>query len=94
MLCACKRLITGKSFIASGMASFSLPEKSNIGLYSINRPEWILSEYACYYNNFVTVPLYDTLGDEAIEHICNQTEMRLIVASNDKVMHFFLFWNY
>lgn len=71
--------------IAAGLASFGMPEKSNIGLYSINRPEWVLAEYACYFNNFVTIPLYDTLGDEAVTFICNQTEMEVMVASNDKV---------
>lgn len=70
---------------AAGLASFNLGEKSHIGLYAINRPEWVLAEYACYYNNFVTVPLYDTLGDEAIEHIVGQSEMSICVVSNDKV---------
>ncbi len=58
---------------------------SNIGLYSINRPEWILSEQACYANNFVTVPLYDTLGDEAIVFIFEQTEMEAVVIDIKKV---------
>lgn len=70
---------------AAGLASFKLGEKSCIGIYSINRTEWFVTEYSCYYNNFVTVPLYDTLGDEAVEHICSQTEMQVVVASNDKV---------
>ena len=33
-----------------------------VGLYAMNRPEWIISEYACYAQNLCTVPLYDTLG--------------------------------
>lgn len=73
--------------IAAGLASFGLPAKSCIGLYSINRAEWVLSEYACYFNNFITVPLYDTLGDEAIEHICKQTDMAVMVASNNKALN-------
>lgn len=71
--------------IAAGLAALGVQDKDNIGLYSINRPEWVMAEYACYRLNLVTVPLYDTLGDEAIEHICNQTEMKLIVASKEKV---------
>lgn len=71
--------------LASGLKGLGLATKSAVGLYSVNRPEWVMAEYACYRNNFITVPLYDTLGDEAIEHICGQTEMEIIVASNDKV---------
>ncbi|PJF18535.1 AMP-binding domain-containing protein [Paramicrosporidium saccamoebae] len=69
---------------AAGLASFKLEERSNIGIYSINRTEWFVAEYGCYYENMVTVPLYDTLGDEAIEHICVQAAMKVVVASNDK----------
>lgn len=72
---------------ASGMASFGLKGKDAVGLYSVNRIEWVLAEYACYFNNQVTVPLYDTLGDEAIEHICGQTEMQVIVASHEKAFN-------
>ncbi len=32
----------------------------------------------------MTVPLYDTLGTEAIQHIVNQTEMTMLLASRDK----------
>lgn len=44
-----------------------------------------MGEYACYALNYVTVPLYDTLGDDAIVHICNQTEMKVAIVSVQKV---------
>lgn len=44
-----------------------------------------MTEQACFRQNYVTVPLYDTLGEEAIEFICNQTEMKVLVASTDKI---------
>uniref|UniRef100_A0A668A999 Long-chain-fatty-acid--CoA ligase n=1 Tax=Myripristis murdjan TaxID=586833 RepID=A0A668A999_9TELE len=34
-----------------------------IGIFAQNRPEWIISEQACYTYSMVAVPLYDTLGD-------------------------------
>ncbi|KAI1316323.1 Long chain acyl-CoA synthetase 7 peroxisomal [Mortierella claussenii] len=43
-----------------------------------------MSEIAGYMYNYVTVPLYDTLGTVAIEHIVNQTEMEIVIASADK----------
>lgn len=36
-------------------------------------------------SNYVTVPLYDTLGDEALEFIINQTEMEVIIIEKRKV---------
>lgn len=35
--------------------------------------------------SLVTVPIYDTLGEASIEHICNQTEMKYLFASKNKV---------
>ena len=43
-----------------------------------------MSELAGYEYNYITVPLYDTLGVTAIEFIVNQTEMEIIIASVDK----------
>jgi long-subunit acyl-CoA synthetase (AMP-forming) len=35
---------------------------STIGLYFINRPEWIIVDHACSAYSYISVPLYDTLG--------------------------------
>ncbi|NXL96021.1 ACSL6 ligase, partial [Alectura lathami] len=42
-----------------------------IGVFAQNRPEWIISELACYTYSMVVVPLYDTLGPGAIRYIVN-----------------------
>jgi len=67
----------------------SLKGQSNVGLFSINRAEWVIAEQACYANRFVTVPLYDTLGDEAIEYIVGQTEMEAVFVSLQKYPQLF-----
>uniref|UniRef100_A0A4W3IAH5 Arachidonate--CoA ligase n=1 Tax=Callorhinchus milii TaxID=7868 RepID=A0A4W3IAH5_CALMI len=46
-----------------------------IGVFSQNRPEWIISEQACYTYSMSVVPLYDTLGLEAIVYIINKAEI-------------------
>ena len=43
-----------------------------------------MSELSGYMYNYTSVPLYDTLGVNAIEFIVNQTEMEIIIASADK----------
>ncbi|KAI9340406.1 hypothetical protein DFJ73DRAFT_662061 [Zopfochytrium polystomum] len=70
--------------IGCGMAKLGLAPNSNIGLFSINRAEWIIAEQGCFMFSHVTVPLYDTLGAESIEFICNQTKLPLIFATKDK----------
>jgi long-chain acyl-CoA synthetase len=43
-----------------------LSKNASVGLFSVNRAEWMMGEYACFMQSFITVPLYDTLGVEAI----------------------------
>ncbi|NXO02880.1 ACSL1 ligase, partial [Rhinopomastus cyanomelas] len=49
-----------------------------IGIFSQNRPEWVIIENGCYAFSVVVVPLYDTLGTEAIIHIVNKADLSLV----------------
>ncbi|NWI37410.1 ACSL1 ligase, partial [Picathartes gymnocephalus] len=49
-----------------------------IGIFSQNRPEWVIIEQACYAFSMVVVPLYDTLGAEAITYIVNKADLSLV----------------
>ncbi|KAJ3000233.1 Long chain acyl-CoA synthetase 7 peroxisomal [Globomyces sp. JEL0801] len=69
----------------SGLMKLGVKENENLGMYSINRTEWIVAEHASYMYNLVTVPLYDTLGAEALEYIITLTEMTTIVTTSDKI---------
>ncbi|XP_066429561.1 long-chain-fatty-acid--CoA ligase 1 isoform X1 [Eleutherodactylus coqui] len=53
-----------------------------IGIFAQNRPEWIIAELACYTYSMVAVPLYDTLGAEAITYIVNKAEISLVFCDN------------
>ncbi|XP_030293803.1 long-chain-fatty-acid--CoA ligase 6 isoform X1 [Sparus aurata] len=61
-----------------------LPNPSQfIGVFAQNRPEWIISELACYTYSMVVVPLYDTLGPDAIRFIINTADISTVIC--DKV---------
>uniref|UniRef100_A0A671KY27 long-chain-fatty-acid--CoA ligase n=1 Tax=Sinocyclocheilus anshuiensis TaxID=1608454 RepID=A0A671KY27_9TELE len=53
----------GSAFLHKGHSKDGDPY---IGIFSQNRPEWTISELACYTYSLISVPLYDTLGTEAI----------------------------
>ncbi|KAG4095044.1 acetyl-CoA synthetase-like protein [Neocallimastix lanati (nom. inval.)] len=55
-----------------------------IGIYSINRVEWVITDYGANFNSIISVPLYDTLGLQALQYIINQVEMKVCCASLDK----------
>ncbi|XP_064191093.1 long-chain-fatty-acid--CoA ligase 1a isoform X2 [Anguilla rostrata] len=50
-----------------------------IGVFAQNRPEWTVAELACYTYSLVCVPLYDTLGTEAINYIIDKAAIATVV---------------
>uniref|UniRef100_A0A8D3DI56 Long-chain-fatty-acid--CoA ligase n=1 Tax=Scophthalmus maximus TaxID=52904 RepID=A0A8D3DI56_SCOMX len=50
-----------------------------IGIFSQNRPEWTISELACHTYSMVVVPLYDTLGTEAIAYIIDRAAISTVI---------------
>lgn len=59
-------------------------DKEIIGIYSVNRAEWIIAEYAIYISNATNCPLYSTFGAESIMHIFSETEMQFCFVSGQK----------
>ncbi|KAI9221858.1 hypothetical protein BC828DRAFT_54634 [Blastocladiella britannica] len=45
--------------IGSALVHHGIAAETKIGILSVNCPEWILTAFACYRNDFVPVPLYD-----------------------------------
>ncbi|XP_051968461.1 LOW QUALITY PROTEIN: long-chain-fatty-acid--CoA ligase 5-like [Xyrauchen texanus] len=54
-------------------------QESFIGIFAQNRPEWIIAELACYTYSMVAVPLYDTLGSEALVFIINRAKISTVL---------------
>ncbi|KAK2908702.1 hypothetical protein Q8A67_004539 [Cirrhinus molitorella] len=50
-----------------------------IGIFAQNRPEWTISELACYTYSLVAVPLYDTLGTEAISYVIDKATISTVI---------------
>ena len=55
--------------------------RDRVGLYSINCADWVLTEAALTRLACVSVPLYDTLGPDAVAYICNHAELSAVACS-------------
>ena len=53
-----------------------------VGICSINRHEWLITDLACNLVDVTSVPLYETLGDDMLQVILNQTEMTTLFGSD------------
>ncbi|KAK1291509.1 Long chain acyl-CoA synthetase 6, peroxisomal [Acorus calamus] len=69
---------TFRTAVGSGLVYYGIPKGSCIGLYFINRPEWIIVDHACSAYSYVSVPLYDTLGPDAVKYIVNHASVQAI----------------
>jgi len=68
---------------ATPSAGTGLPEGSFVVMWSKNREEWIETDIACSLFRLCLVPVYDTLGPDAIHYIFSQTRASTIFLSND-----------
>nr|BAK01280.1 predicted protein [Hordeum vulgare subsp. vulgare] len=69
---------TSRTAIGSGLIYHGISEGARIGLYFINRPEWITIDHACAAYSYISVPLYDTLGPDAVQFIVNHATVEAI----------------
>ena len=52
------------------------------GIFSANNYEYDVAIIGGYFRNLANSSLYDTLGPQAVEYICKETEMKLILVEN------------
>ncbi|GJP55181.1 hypothetical protein CLOM_g14159 [Closterium sp. NIES-68] len=75
-----KVLKLGSAYRAAG-----LDANAKVGIYGINSPEWFMTMEACNCQSMQCVPLYDTLGAEAVSFILNHAEVSLVVVQAAKL---------
>ncbi|KAF3606369.1 hypothetical protein DY000_02051357 [Brassica cretica] len=69
---------TARTAIGSGLVHHGITMGSTVGIYFINRPEWLIVDHACSAYSYVSVPLYDTLGPDAVQFIVNHANVQAI----------------
>ncbi|KAG6621249.1 Long chain acyl-CoA synthetase 7, peroxisomal [Phytophthora cinnamomi] len=71
--------------LASGLTrACGLRRQENVGIFAKNQIEWCLVAHACDRMAYVLVPLYDTLGPDAVPFIANHTELRVLFCGLDQ----------
>ncbi|XP_062905467.1 long-chain-fatty-acid--CoA ligase 1-like isoform X2 [Mobula hypostoma] len=76
-----REVIDRAEFVGSGifLRGYRGGNSEYIGVFAQNRPEWVIVEQACYAYSMVVVPLYDTLGDEAVSYIINKADIEVVI---------------
>ncbi|XP_034944202.1 long-chain-fatty-acid--CoA ligase 4 isoform X2 [Chelonus insularis] len=65
-----------------------LTKKKNIAIFAETRAEWMIAAHGAFKKNFSVVTIYATLGDEAIAHGINETEVDTVITSHELLPKF------
>ncbi|KAK7310370.1 hypothetical protein RJT34_07844 [Clitoria ternatea] len=71
--------------MGSAMKSRGVNPGDRCGIYGSNCPEWIIAMEACNSYAVTYVPLYDTLGPNAVEFIINHAEVSIAFVQEKKI---------
>ncbi|RMX48628.1 hypothetical protein pdam_00007999 [Pocillopora damicornis] len=62
-----------------GLAALGQQVRENIVIFSETKADWMIAAQGCFAQNFPLVTVYATLGDEALIHGINETDVRFII---------------
>lgn len=57
--------------------------ETKVGIYATNRPQWTIADFGCQAYSMCPVPLYDTLGLQAIKFIIQQCDIEVVVCDTE-----------
>lgn len=80
-----KETAAAAAAIGSAMADVGLKPHDRVGIYGVNCPEWMIAMQGCNRMNLYCIPLYDSLGENAIEFIINHSEASIVFSQFDKL---------
>ena len=73
--------------LAPAIKEYKDLELKFVGIFSKNCEEYVISDMACALYGIVSVPIYDTLGPQAMVFILEQTNMQTIFVSKQSLDH-------
>ena len=73
---------------ARALASLGVKPADCVGTFSANRPENLVTDFACYRNRAISVSIYATSSPEQVAYIVNDASIAVLFAGNSTQYHF------
>lgn len=71
-----------------GIRELGNKPKQNVVIFAETRAEWMIAAHGLFKQNIPVVTIYATLGDDAIAHGINETEVDTVITSFDLIPKF------
>lgn len=83
-------LTYGKTFeavcnFASGLAQLGHKKEERVAIFADTREEWFLALQSCFRRNVTVVTIYSSLGEEALCHSLNETEVTTVICGQKEL---------
>jgi long-chain acyl-CoA synthetase len=72
--------------LAAGLAERGVRPGTTVGIYSYNRPEWVATDLAVAKLGAVLIPVYHTLGADAIRYILNDAGVTHLIVESPELL--------
>lgn len=79
-----RRLDADITNAACALETLGLTPGQTVAIFSANRPEFLITDFACYYNRAIPVSIYSTSSEEQVEYIVNDCKAKLIFVGDAK----------
>jgi long-chain acyl-CoA synthetase len=53
--------------------------RGHLAICSLNRPEWMITDFACMFHGIISVPIYRLFSERGIIHVINNTKVSVVV---------------
>ena len=70
--------------MALGLATLGIAAQDRVAILSENRPEWMITDYACLCRSIVNVPIYPTLPAEQLPYLLNNSGAKAMLVSTSE----------
>lgn len=72
-------------YFASGLAHLGHSRNERAAIFADTREEWYIAMQACFRRNITIVTIYSSLGEEALSHSLNQTEVTTVICGQKEM---------
>lgn len=72
----------------AGLRELGCQPRTNIVMFAETRAEWMVAAHGCFTQSIPVVTIYATLGDEAIAHGINETEVSTVITTHELLPKF------
>ncbi|KPM04318.1 long-chain-fatty-acid-CoA ligase 5-like protein [Sarcoptes scabiei] len=77
-------VIRRNKYFGDGLIHIGVEPKSTFGIYSVNSPEYTITEHGCYRHSIIVIPIYETLGSNICAFIAKQAALSTIFCDDLK----------